>query len=90
MRLGAGASLLIVITRSLETGERVSMRKAKGTYGGRRGYVLFIPLHVNVGVCEFVRVAGNVGGLKLSGRAEALGDGHGVGSGLREIRNRVK
>jgi hypothetical protein len=66
------------------------MRKAKGTYRGRRGYVLLIPLYVNVRVGEFVRVAGNVGWLKLSGRAEALGDGHRVGSGLREIRNRVK
>jgi hypothetical protein len=90
MCLVAGASLLIVITRSLETGEHVSMRKAKETYGGRRGYVLLIPLHVDVRVSEFIRVAGNVGGLKLSGRVEVLGDGHGVRCGLKEIRNRVK
>jgi hypothetical protein len=66
------------------------MRKAKGTYRGRRGYVLLIPLHVDIRVSEFVRVAGNVGGLQLSGQAEALGDGHGVRSGLKEIRNHVK
>jgi hypothetical protein len=90
MHLVAGAGLLVIVTSPLEIREWVSTRKAKGKYGGRRGYVSLIPLHVYVGVSEFVRVAGNIGGLKLSGRAEALGDGCGVGGGLEEIRNHVK
>jgi hypothetical protein len=66
MRLVAGAGLLVVITSSLEICERVSTRKAEGIYGGRRGHVLLIPLHVDVRVSEFIRLAGNVGGLELS------------------------
>jgi hypothetical protein len=54
MCLVAGAGLLIVVMRSLEIGERVSMRKAKGKYGDRRRNVSLIPLHVYVRVCDFV------------------------------------
>jgi hypothetical protein len=90
MCLVARAGLLVVVKRSLETGEHVSMRKTKGTYRGRRRNVSLIPLHVYIGVGELIRVTENIGRLKLNKRPEMLGDGHQVRGGLDEIRSHVK